>query len=156
MATHDRRIERSDHLGDAPRRVIRGPRRGAVGRYRARAASHTRARLISSRHRRVLARWLRRTAAHVHQPHPLVRRRETLLHDRVSAVRTDLLEIAALVECAQHPDPACVAVLHGLLANGCDSPLYNSDIHISELHAALEYVRGGLARTLEARHPRDR
>jgi hypothetical protein len=145
MATHDRRFERSDHLGDAPRQVIRDPRRGTVGRYRARAASHTRARLISSRHRRVLARWLRRTAAHVHEPHPLVRRRETLLHDRVAAVRTDLLEIAAMLECAQHPDPAHVAELHDLLANGCDSPLYNSDIHISELYATLDYVRDGLA-----------
>jgi hypothetical protein len=59
-------------------------------------------------------------------------------------VRSDLLEIAALLEHTHDPDPARVAALHNLLANGCDSPLYNTDIHISELHATLHYVRSGL------------
>jgi hypothetical protein len=26
----------------------------------------------------------------------------------------------------------------------CDSPLYNSDVHVSELRATLHYVRSGL------------
>ncbi len=51
---------------------------------------------------------------------------------------------AALIEHAPNPDPACVAALRNLLANGCDSPLYNADMHISELHATLHYVRSGL------------
>ena len=41
-------------------------------------------------------------------------------------------------------NPACVKALHNLRANGCDSPLYNPDIHPSELHATLDYVRSGL------------
>ena len=81
-----------------------------------------RARLISPRNRRAIARWLRRTAAHTQPAHPLARRRETLLHYRVAAVRTDLLEIAAMLERVHDPDPASVAALHDLLANGCDSP----------------------------------
>jgi hypothetical protein len=56
-----------------------------------------------------------------------------------------LLEIAALLEHARDPDPACVAELHELLANGCDSPLYNADIHISELQATLHHIRALLA-----------
>lgn len=119
--------------------------RGVLERYHARIAARRRARLLTPRNRRAIARWLRRTAAHTQAPHPLVRRRETLLHYRVAAVRTDLLEIAALLDRAHDPDPASVAALHDLLANGCDSPLYNADIHVSELRATLHYVRCALA-----------
>jgi hypothetical protein len=143
MATHDPQFGRADHLGEAPTRTILEPGRGTVGRYRARAASRKRARLIGLRNRRLIARWLRRTAAHVHEPHPLARRREAVLHCRVAAVRTDLLEIAALLERAHHPDPVRVAALRDLLADGGDSPLHNS--HIRKLHATLHYVHGGLA-----------
>jgi hypothetical protein len=59
-------------------------------------------------------------------------------------VRTDLLELAAWLEHTPDPDPDRIAALRELLANGCDSPLYNSDIHISELHATLHYLRAGL------------
>jgi hypothetical protein len=100
--------------------------------------------LLSARNPKTLARWLRRTAKHTQQPHPLARRRETLLHYRVAAVRVDLLELAAILERAHDPDPASVTELHELLANGCDSPLYNPDIHVSELHATLHYARAGL------------
>jgi hypothetical protein len=103
-----------------------------------------RGRPISPRRRRKIVRWLRRTARHDHEPHPFARRRETLLFYRVGAVRADLLEIAAMLEHAPDPDPASVAALHELLADGCDSPLYNSDIHISELVATLHYVRAAL------------
>jgi hypothetical protein len=115
-----------------------------VERYRQRRATRRRRRLVSAHNRRVIAKWLRRTARHTQRGHPLTGRRETLLHYRVAAVRADLLEISALLERAQHPDPACVAALRELLANGCDSPLYNADIHISELQATLHYVRSGL------------
>jgi hypothetical protein len=99
---------------------------------------------ISARKRRMLARWVRRTANREPRHLPLARTPEPLLHYRVSAVRTDLLEIAALLEHTHNPDPARVAALHDLLANGCDSPLYNTDVHISELLATLDYVRSGL------------
>jgi hypothetical protein len=99
---------------------------------------------VSARQRRIIVRWLRRTARRVQQPHPLVAHRETLLHDRVAAVRGSLLEIAAMLERADDPDPGCISELRVLLSNGCDSPLYNPDLHISELHAMLYYVRATL------------
>jgi hypothetical protein len=118
--------------------------RGIIERRRDRRAARKRTRLTSARNRRVLAQWMRRTATHTQQSHPLTRRSETLLHYRVAAVQTDLLAIASILEHTHDPDPASVAAIHKLLANGCDSPLYNSDIHISELQAALHYIRAGL------------
>jgi hypothetical protein len=68
-----------------------------------------------------------------------------LLHYRAAAVRTDLLEIAALLEQANNPDPACITVLHHLLANDtADSPLYNPETSFTELEAILAKVRAGL------------
>jgi hypothetical protein len=128
----------------APAHTTTVEREGIASRWRARLAERKQARLISARNRRVLAKWLRRTAHHAIDPDPIRRRHDVLLHYRAAAVRTDLLEIAALIEHAHNPDPACVAALRNLLANGCDSPLYNPDIHISELHATLNYVRSGL------------
>jgi hypothetical protein len=93
----------------------------------------------------MLARWLRRTANRTPALDPIGRRREALLHHRVAAVRTDMLEIAAMVEGAHDPDRASITALRKLLANGCDSPLYNPEIHISELRATLYGVRKGLA-----------
>jgi hypothetical protein len=113
-------------------------------RWQTRRAEHQQARLVSARNRRILARWLRRTANRTTEPHPFVRRREALLHYRAAAVRTSLLEIATLLEHAHNPDPARIAALRDLLANGCDSPLYNPDIHPSELKATLAYIRSGL------------
>jgi hypothetical protein len=69
------------------------------------------------------------------------RRRELLLHDRAASVRTDLLQIAVLLETARDPDPACVAELRQLLTDGCTSPLLNRDVHASELRATLYYAR---------------
>jgi hypothetical protein len=96
---------------------------------------------VSSRERRMLVRWLRRTANHRFDQHPLARRRETLLEDRVAAVSGDLLEIAALLERTRNPNPACVAALRDLLASGHNSPLYNESLHPSELRASLYYSR---------------
>jgi hypothetical protein len=124
--------------------------RGVPKRYRKRSAGRKRARLISTRNRRVITRWLRRTARQIEPTSRLARRRETLLHDRVALVRADLLEIAAILEHARDPDPACIAELHDLLANGCDSPLYNADIHISELRATLHHIRASLAVSSDA------
>jgi hypothetical protein len=98
----------------------------------------------AERERRVLVQWLRRTANRAHDPDPIGRRREALLHYRAAAVRSELLEIAAALERTHNPDQAIVATLHELLANGCDSPLYNATIHVSELHATLHGVRSRL------------
>jgi hypothetical protein len=109
-----------------------------------RSASRRRTRWISARERRVIARWLRRTADVAPDPHPILRRQDPLLHGRAAAVHGELLELAALVERVDDPDPACMAELHSLLADGCDSPLYNSEIHVSELRATLYWVRARL------------
>jgi hypothetical protein len=33
--------------------------------------------------------------------------------------------------------------IHKLLTDRCESPLFNPDIHVSELRATLYYLRGG-------------
>jgi class 3 adenylate cyclase len=71
------------------------------------------------------------------------RRHSVLLRFRAAAVRSELLEIAALLERARDPDPACVVALRELLANG-DSPLYHPGIPAAQLLATLDYVRTGL------------
>jgi hypothetical protein len=101
------------------------------------------ARPISARKRAVLAQRLRRAAERT-PAGPLRRRRQPVLLYRAAAVRTELLEIAALLEHSHNPDPACVAVLTALLANTRVSPLYNAEIHVSELHQTLSRVRSGL------------
>jgi hypothetical protein len=152
VTAHDPRADRADHRGEEARPTILQRGREIIDRCRARAPEGNDTRFISLCNRRRLARWLRRTAAHAQEPDPIARRRRTLLHDRVAAVRTDLLEIAAMLERTQYPDPASIAALHDLLANGCDSPLHNSDIHISELQATLYYIRAGLP-PIRARDP---
>jgi hypothetical protein len=117
---------------------------GLPGRWRTRHANHRRARLASPHRRRVLARWLRRIARIATERDPRRRRHDVLLHDRAAAVRPQLLEIAASLEQAYDPDPACVHEIHELLANA-DSPLNHPDVHVSELHATLYYARARLA-----------
>jgi hypothetical protein len=75
------------------------------------------------------------------------RRFEILLCERAAAVRTDLLAIADLLEAADNPHPSCVADLERLLSDGCSSPLYNRDVHQSELRATLYYARSQLGST---------
>lgn len=131
MATHDTYSERAHLPAEAPTHTTVKSRVGILERWR-----HQRA----ERKRRVIVQWLRRTANRANDRDPIRRRREALLHYRAAAVRTDLLEIAAALERTHDPDPACVATLHELLSNGCDSPLYNPAIHVSELHATIERV----------------
>jgi hypothetical protein len=73
------------------------------------------------------------------------RQHDVLLRYRAAGVRVELLEIAALLEQTRDPDPACVKAVRELVANG-DSPLYHPGVHVSELHAALYYIRTGLVR----------
>jgi hypothetical protein len=98
----------------------------------------------ADRKRRVLIKWLRRTANYTDLRQPFARRRQTLLSHRAGAVRSELLQIAAALEHTHDPNPSSLIELHQLLANGCDSPLYNPDIHISELHATVHYLRAEL------------
>jgi hypothetical protein len=144
METQDTYSERATLPDTAPSPSIVESDRGIVLRWRKRHAERKRSRLVSPRNRRALAQWLRRTAkdANGRRPTP---RHDLLLHYRAAAVRTDLLEIAALLERAHDPDPACVAALHEMLASG-DSPLYHPGVPAAELRATLDEVRAGLSR----------
>jgi hypothetical protein len=93
----------------------------------------------------MLAKCLRRTAGVAVDRDPVRRRLRVLLPDRVAAVRSELLELADLLERADDPDPAPVAEVRALLTDGCRSPLYNRDVHVSELRATLYYLRAGLS-----------
>jgi hypothetical protein len=100
---------------------------------------------MSTRKRRRLVQSLRLLARRSLAPEDRFRhRKEVLLHGRAAAVRTTLLEIADLIEQADDPDPACCAEVRALLRDGCKSPLYNPEVHESELLATLYYVREGL------------
>ncbi len=97
------------------------------------------------RRRRKLVRGLRSVAARTPAPDPVHRRRELLLLDRVAEIRADLLHLAALLEGANAPDPGWVGELSTLLCDGCRSPLYNPDVHESELRATVHHLRTRLA-----------
>jgi hypothetical protein len=158
MASPDTHSERPyEHAGPTtPTTLARD--HGIIGRWHKRHAQRRLARLLRPRHRRALARSLRRTAKDATDRKRKLRglrgldqaaRRtwapDLLLHYRAAAVRTQLLEIAALLEQATDPDPACVNEIHELLTNG-DSPLFHPGVHVSELYATLHYIRAGLAR----------
>ena len=135
MATPNTYRARAHAVTDAPTDPVIGSRASIPDRWRRHRAQ---------RQRRVIAQWLRRTANRGHDTDPIRRRREVLLHDRAVAVDRDLLEIASILECTPSADRSVITMLHALLADGCDSPLYNADIHISELRATLYHVRASL------------
>jgi hypothetical protein len=110
--------------------------RSAIGRTTPR-------RRVTARQRRRLVGWLRRTARRRGRPETGRYRCDLLLEDRLAGVRADLLEIA---------DPACVAQLRRLLRDGCESPLYNRDVHISELRATVYYAKQALVEPRGHRH----
>jgi hypothetical protein len=101
-----------------------------------------RRRLVGTRNRRRLARWLRQTAA----PSQPYRRFDCCpaLPDRVAAVRPALLTLATALEQSADPDPASVALIHELLAAG-RSPLYNPNVPADDLHAILTRAQAGIA-----------
>ena len=72
---------------------------------------------------------------------PRAQRSESLLCDRAEAVRTELLELAAVLQAASNPPPEVIAALHELLTDGCSSPLYNADVPVEELSARLDRAR---------------
>src|SRR5690349_5118137 len=98
-----------------------------VDSFSQRTSPPSRAGRVSPRTLRRLVASLRKLAS-VESPRGGTRRRfEVLLPDRVAFVRTDLLEIAELLEQSPDPDPRCVTELHRLLTDGCESPLFNPD-----------------------------
>ncbi len=110
-------------------------------------------RVPSGRQARALVRQLRRVARSRPDRDPLRRRYVLYQHDRVDAVRSELLELAALLEQAHDIDPDTLADVRRLLTSGCDSPLYNPDVHPSEMLAALYFLRSRL-REAPASSPR--
>jgi hypothetical protein len=103
---------------------------------------HARARLAGPRARRVLAHALRQTADPTERLNDL-RPRRPLLRYRAAAVRLELLEIAALLEHAQNPDPDPVRAVRELLQDRT-SPLYDATVDIAELRTTLEDLRQAL------------
>jgi hypothetical protein len=91
--------------------------------------------------RRRLIASLRYTAARAVIPPNSARIQGPLLVQRALEVRTDLLALAAALECDPDPDPQAVRSLLRLLTDGCDSPLFNASVHPSELMATLYYAR---------------
>lgn len=110
---------------------------GIVASLRTRASERKKQRLLTSRKRRSLAASLRRAATRESTPSRLT----VLLQDRVAAVRDELLEVAHTLEHADDLDASWVFAVHKLLTDGCESPLYNRDIHPSELRATLYFLR---------------
>jgi hypothetical protein len=119
-------------------------RRGVLERWRELDAERRHARLASARGRRMFAQWLRLIAKHAVDTDSIARRQDPLLHYRAAAVRTDLLEIAALLERTRDPEPDCLAALYELLGNGSSSPLYCVKTDVSELYDTIDYVRSCL------------
>jgi hypothetical protein len=102
---------------------------------------------------RRVAGWLRGAVARATASGRLVRRSGLLLGDRVVAVQAELLEIAELLEQSRQPDAQAVTAVRRLLTDGLQSPLYNRDVHPSELLATLYFVRSRLADDSVPRHP---
>jgi hypothetical protein len=109
-------------------------------------------RLTPARAHRRLARRLRRLAGAAPEPDPVRRRYVYLLVDRVADARDDILEVADLIEQAATADPSCLAEVRRLLTSGCDSALYNPDIHVSELHVGLYFLRCRLRDAADGSH----
>jgi hypothetical protein len=126
---------------ESSERAKRGSR--LLQSWSARRAAHRRSRLVSVRHRRALAQGMRAVArAAADQTSPS--RWNVLLRRRAAPLRTELLQVAAMVERVHEPDVACIAALDDLLRDGAKSPLYNPKIDPRELAVTLDCVRRAL------------
>jgi hypothetical protein len=122
--------------------------RGARRRWLER---HARARRTGPRARRALAHALRQAADQTKPPSHF-RPRRRLLRYRAAAVRLELLEIAALLEHAQNPDPSPVRAVRQLLRDRT-SPLYDVAVDVAELRTTLGNVRKALGQRQSATSP---
>jgi hypothetical protein len=84
------------------------------------------------------------------------RQYEMLLISRATSLRSELLEVAALVRCSSNPDPECLAELHELLTSGLDSPLYNRRVPAGQLAETLNRARDALGTPPSAVSPTQR
>jgi hypothetical protein len=118
-----------------------------VGMSRLPEVAEWQARLVSERRRRQLAARLRAIADAAPAP---VDGGSTgtwtslVLVDRVAGVREQLLEVAAVVERVDHPDPVTIARLWQLVSDGVHSPLYNPLVVAGELEVVLRQARWSL------------
>jgi hypothetical protein len=91
---------------------------------------------MATRRRRMLATGLRRAGRMTSSRRPLT----ILLASRCADLGEELLRLADLVETVVDPTPDWVQAVADLLGDGCNSPLYNPSVHISELRATLFYL----------------
>lgn len=122
---------------DARRRL------GIVRSWRAGRERRRRARLVSERERRSVAQGMRRVCRAAADQEPGVTW-SVLLRSRAVRLRSELLEVAALLERAEDPDWASVAALRELLRDGGTSPLYNPAVDPLRLEVILDCARAGL------------
>jgi hypothetical protein len=78
-----------------------------------------------------------------------------LLRYRAAAVRSDLLQIAVLIEHGDDPDPASVQAVRALLHEPA-SPLYDASVDMADLHLTLEQLRNALGQRQPITRPRPR
>jgi hypothetical protein len=131
-----------------------GRRYGAVRSWWTGRKRRRRARLVTVRQRRALAQEMRAVCRAAARDAPDTWK--VLLRARAMRYRSDLLEVAALLEQAEHPDWACVAALRELLRDGRTSPLYNPAVDPRHLGVILGRARAGLqaGRPQGARFPK--
>jgi len=106
------------------------------------AAARRQRELVGPRSRRALAASLRGVAERGSDPHVAGRpvTLQLVLTQRVRGVRAELLELAALLEELDQPDPVAVARLRWLLRDGIASPLYDPTTPADELGVVLRHA----------------
>lgn len=119
-----------------------GRRHAVVRSWLAGRKRRRRARLVSARERRALAQGMRAVCRAAARETP--DRWRVLLCSRAAPFRSEMLEVAALLEQARDPDWACVAALRELLRDGRTSPLYNPAIDPRHLGVILDRARACL------------
>jgi hypothetical protein len=144
MTTHNPPAERAEPRGG----TVIGPTfeggRGIIERYRDRAAARKSTRLVSARGRQVIARWLRRTANVAHDPHPMRRRQNLLLHT------VPALFAASCWGSPRRSNTHATRTRRAWRNCTSSSPTAatarsTTPIHVSELHATLYAVRAGIS-----------
>jgi hypothetical protein len=107
-------------------------------------------RTVNDRTRRRLVASLRRAAKATCSSAGQGHRQILMLPDRLDAVRANLMMLAALLDQTGDPDAEAVRLLEKLLTDGCESPLYNRAVHVSELTATLFSATKRLSRRTPA------
>jgi hypothetical protein len=96
-----------------------------------------------------------RQAADPTNPPSRLRPRRPILRYRAAAVRRELLEVAALLEHAENPDPGPVLAARELLRDRA-SPLRDVAIDVAELRMTLADLRTALAQAQSMTRPQSR